>query len=156
MPAALHCHELRNHGGFPLQCYISHTLPFSLQLESPSWYSGEKPQFPITTRCIPIYFHSTWMANSYTHTLTHTHDNIYCISSKFQYSQRAWLQPHCLCYAVCFCQRSPVVGWLGRSHRGDSLKSVTATSAAAHTSNTHSHARALAPGAGWLVEDHIN
>lgn len=90
-----------------------------------------------------------------THTHTHSHDNIYCISSKFQYSLPAWLQPHCLCYAVCFCQRSPAVGRSGRWHRGDSLKSVIATSAATHT-HTHSHARALAPGAGWLVEDHIN
>lgn len=42
------------------------TRPFSFQLggsHSPSHYSGGKPSFPITTRCIPVYLHCTWMAH---------------------------------------------------------------------------------------------
>lgn len=56
------------YGVFPLQCF-PHTPIFLPASGShlPSHYSGGKPSFPITTRCIPIYFHRTWIGRIHTH-----------------------------------------------------------------------------------------
>ncbi len=145
---------------FLFQCYISHTLPFSFQFQETSRqasFSGGKPPFPITTRCISIYFHSMWMAHIHIHTHTHSHTlpayMIYVVSSvRSCISLLAWLQPQCLYYALCFCH------WDGG---GDSLTSNAATSAAALVTHTHAQPHTLTcthtgTRADWLVEDQVN
>lgn len=150
------CQQLCNAMNYRIVEGFHSNVTFPIHSHFPSSLSrqagivGKSHSFP----SLPDVYPSISIALGWqTHTLTHTHYNIYCISSKFLYSLPAWLQPHCLCYAMCFCQRSPAVGRPGRSHGGDSLRSVTATSAAAHTSNTHTHPlTCMRTGTrGWLV-----
>lgn len=101
---------------------------------SPSRYSGGKPSFPITTRCIPIYFHSTSMGH--THTLTSQY-GICCISYT---AGLITTSVFVLCHVFL-----PAVtgGMVGRSHGGDSLKSkrhnFCCNTGDTHIRHTHTH-----------------
>lgn len=137
--------KIRNMGCFHsnVALHFPHTpifLPASGS-QLPSHYSGGKPLFPITTRCIHMYFHSIGMAHTvYAHAHTH-HRMVYIVFPIRSFiSLLAWLQPQCLCYAMCFCQRSPV-GWAVAQER--QLKKPWW--------HTHASILALVPTTWWNI-----